>query len=112
MRSDAPVLLVVQDAPDELHRVAQALERRFGADFAVITTGTAADAKDTLERLVRDAAPVALVAAGLREVYEAIEVLRRACALHPGAVRASFLPMASAAAHGPAADAIFRAMAL
>ncbi|HYX90385.1 MAG TPA: FAD-dependent oxidoreductase [Myxococcaceae bacterium] len=112
MGSNAPVLLVIEDTLDDLHLVGEALERRFGSDFGVITSATAAEGMEMLERLAQDGAPVALVAAGLRAITEAVDVLRRARALHPGARRALFLPMSAAAAHGPGMDAILRAMAL
>src|SRR5919201_6638636 len=112
MGSNAPVLLVIEDALDDLHRVGEALQRRFGSDFGVITSSTAGEGTEMLERLARDGAPVALVAVGLRTVTEAVDVLRRVRALHPGARRALFLPMSAAAAHGPGMDAILRAMAL
>src|SRR5919198_4730306 len=111
MGSNAPVLLVIEDTLDDLHLVGEALERRFGSDFGVITSATAAEGMEMLERLAQDGAPVALVAAGLRAITEVVDVLRRARALHPGARRALFLPMSAAAAHGPGMDAILRAMA-
>jgi thioredoxin reductase (NADPH) len=109
---DRPVLLVVDDALPELRRVARALERRFGDAYAVISRGGACHAVDALEALHRHGTPVALTAVGLRDPGEAIEVLRRTRALHPGAGRALFLEMAGAARGGPGSDVIARALAL
>jgi thioredoxin reductase (NADPH) len=110
--SQDPVVLVIDETQDDLGRVAGALERRFGADYRVIATATASDAYATVERLARDGAAVALVAVGLRSTDDAIDLLRRAHELHPGAGRALFVGMGDAAGHGPGTDAVHRGMAL
>jgi thioredoxin reductase (NADPH) len=112
-RTDQPVLLVVDGAPDDLRVVARALERRFGADYRVWTAATPAEGLEMLARLAREAALVALVAADLRlPGVDGVEFLRRAHALHPGAGRALFVPMGHATSPGGAMDPILRASAL
>jgi len=111
-RSDAPVLLVIDDTPDDLRLVGRALERRFFNDYRVIASATASDALATLERLARDGAAVALVAVALRAAGEAVDLLRRAHALHSGAGRALLVEMGDASRHGRGTDALLRGMAL
>jgi thioredoxin reductase (NADPH) len=110
--SERPVLLVIDEMPEDLHLVGRALERRFGLDYRVIATATASDGVATLERLARDGAAVALVAVGFGEAGDAVDLLRRAHALHSGAGRALFVPMSDAAGHARATEALLRAMAL
>jgi thioredoxin reductase (NADPH) len=104
------VLLVVDDTPDELQLVGRALERRFGLDYRVITAASASAGLAALEGLARSGAPVVLVAVGLPAAADAVDLLRRAQALHPHAARAAFVGMGEPA--GPATDPILRAMAL
>jgi thioredoxin reductase (NADPH) len=111
VRAEAPVLLAIDDDSGDLRSVGRALERRFGADYRVITTGTASEGIATLQRLAGEGAAVALVVAGLRPAGDAVDLLRRAHALHPGAGRALFLAMHEAG-HGPGTNALQRAMAL
>jgi thioredoxin reductase (NADPH) len=110
--SERPVLLVIDEMPEDLHLVGRALERRFGLDYRVIATATASDGVATLERLARDGAAVALVAVGFGEAGDAVDLLRRAHALHSGAGRALFVPMGDATGDAPATKALLRAMAL
>jgi thioredoxin reductase (NADPH) len=112
-RTDQPVLLVVDGAPDDLRDVAGALERRFGADYRVSTAATPAEALELLARLAREGEPVALVAADLRLTgMDGVELLRRAHALHPRAGRAVFVAMADATDAGGPMDTVLRASAL
>jgi thioredoxin reductase (NADPH) len=111
-RRDDPVLLVVDDDVEQLRAVGQALERRFGLDYRVITAATGTDGLAALERLAGDGSAVALVAAGLGSAEDAVDLLRRAHALHPGAARALFVAMSEAAGHGPGTDVLLRALAL
>jgi thioredoxin reductase (NADPH) len=111
--ADAPVVLVVDDAPEELRATVAALERRFGADYAVRAASTSEEALAALEDLARGHAAVALVAAalGLRGM-DGVEILRRAHALHPGAGRALLVPMGHAAGMSSATERVMRASAL
>jgi thioredoxin reductase (NADPH) len=111
-REPAPdaVLLLVDDSPDDLRRTARALERRFGLDYRVIAAATAPAGVAELERLAQAGAPVALVAVGLAAPADAVDLLRRARALHPDAARAALVAMGEPA--GPAKDPVFRAIAL
>jgi thioredoxin reductase (NADPH) len=112
-RDERPVLLVADGLPDDLRLVAQALERRFGADYRVATASTAAAALDTLARLAGEGAPVALVAADVAlPDLGGVELIRRAHALHPGAARALFVAMAHAAGMGAGIAPVLRASAL
>jgi thioredoxin reductase (NADPH) len=111
----APTLLVVDGVAEDLRVVAEALERRFGADYRVRTAATAEEALRLLDRLAQEGAAVALVAAELRlPVIDGggIELLRRAHALHPGAGRALFVAMGHAAGMSSATDRVMRASAL
>jgi thioredoxin reductase (NADPH) len=107
------VILVADDDAEDRGAISAALERRFGADYAVVAAGGAAAALDELERLARAGVDVALVAAGLRDAAaQAPELLRRAHALHPGAARAMFAAMGDAAGLGERMEPFLRAMAL
>jgi thioredoxin reductase (NADPH) len=108
-----PVLLVVDGVQEELRLVARALERRFGADYRVSASPTAAEALALLARHAEEAAPVALVVADLElPGMDGIELLRRAHALHPGAGRALLVAMEHAVGEGAACDRHLRASAL
>jgi thioredoxin reductase (NADPH) len=110
---DRPVLLVADGTPHELDLVAAALERRFGADYSVLTAARASDALERMEALAREGAPVALVAAALDiPGIGGLELLRRAHALHPRAARAVFVAMGHGAAMGARTDPLLRALAL
>jgi thioredoxin reductase (NADPH) len=89
-----PVLLVVDDDEATQRPVAEALARRFGADYQVLTAATSQAGLHALERLAREGAEVALVAADLRlPEMDGVAFLGRAHALHPGAGRALLIGM-------------------
>ena len=80
-----PVLLAVDEDPQALDALDQALTRRFGADYRVVTAASAADGLAAIERLAGEGAEVALVAADLWMAGgDGVDFLRRAHALHPG----------------------------
>jgi thioredoxin reductase (NADPH) len=112
-RADGPALLVVDAAPDDLRSAVGALERRFGADYGVWSASSAEEALAALARLAREGASVALVVvdAGLPGL-DAVQLLRRAHALHPGAGRAVLVGMGDAAGMGAAMEPVLRASAL
>ena len=71
-----------------------ALLRRFGADYRVVTAGTAADGLRTLQQLAQDGDDVAIVAADVHlPEMDAVEFLQRAYALHPRSSRVLLVPM-------------------
>jgi thioredoxin reductase (NADPH) len=71
-----------------------ALLRRFGADYRVVTAGTAADGLRTLQQLAQDGDDVAIVAADVHlPEMDAVEFLQRAHALHPRSSRVLLVPM-------------------
>jgi thioredoxin reductase (NADPH) len=109
----APTLLVADGVAEDLRAVAEALERRFGADYRVVTAATAEEALRALERLAREGAAVALVAADVAlPGMDCVELLLRAHALHPGAGRAVFVAMGHAAGMSSATERVMRASAL
>jgi thioredoxin reductase (NADPH) len=60
---DRPVIMVVDDEPNELAALLDALTRRFGGDYRVIPYLTASTALDALAKIKRDGEEVALVIA-------------------------------------------------
>ena len=60
-----PILFVVDDDPETLASLAAALERRFGADYRVLTDRSAASALARLEQACERREEVALVVADL-----------------------------------------------
>ena len=109
----APTLLVADGVAEDLRAVAEALERRFGADYRVVTAATAEEALRALERLAREGAAVALVAVDVAlPGINSVELLLRAHALHPGAGRALFVAMGHAAGMSSATERVMRASAL
>jgi thioredoxin reductase (NADPH) len=97
-----PVLLVVDD--DEATRcpAVEALVRRFGADYQVLTAGTPREGLDVLERLAGERVEVTLIAAdlGMSEM-DGVEFLGRAHALHPDAARALLIGIDDTSADEP-----------
>lgn len=59
-----PVILLVEDDPEERAALHDALARRYGADYRVISHGSPHPALDELRRLPDSHVPVALVIAG------------------------------------------------
>jgi len=56
-----PVMLVLDDVPEELDELRGALRRRYGLEYVVICESSAAAASDRLARLAADGRPVAIV---------------------------------------------------
>jgi len=112
-RADRPVLLLADGAQNDLDVLASALERRFGADYSVLTAARSSDALERMEVLAREGAPVALVAAALDiPGIGGLELLRRAHSLHPKAARAVLVGMGHGAGMGARTDPLLRALAL
>jgi thioredoxin reductase (NADPH) len=83
-----PVLFVVDGDRAVLDALTRALGRRFGADYRVLGERTAAAALASLALLAARSEEVALVVAAERVAdTEGVELLARACELHPGAKR-------------------------
>ena len=81
-KGDAPVMVVVDADPLERAVIEDALLRRFGPDYRVLTSGTPDDALHALE-LAEQGHEVALVAADLRlPGMDGVEFLGRVHALH------------------------------
>ena len=110
-----PVVLVV-DADQQARTATQsALVRRFGADYQVMAADSAEAGGATLERLARQGAEVALIAADLKlPGMDGVDFLEGAHALHPDASRALLVPMDQHGARIPFGElpALQRATAL
>src|ERR687883_1312827 len=110
-----PVVLLV-DADQQARTATQsALVRRFGADYQVMAADSAESGGPTLERLARQGAEVALIAADLKlPGMDGVDFLEGAHALHPDASRALLVPMDQHGARIPFGElpALQRATAL
>ncbi len=83
-----PAIVVVDDHPQELARLAAALERRFAADYRILPFDHPRKALDALAAM-RDAdhAVALIIADQWMPEFEGLEMLTRAQALHPLAQR-------------------------
>ncbi|MBA2278371.1 MAG: fused response regulator/thioredoxin-disulfide reductase, partial [Chloroflexia bacterium] len=91
---ERPVLLAVDDEVGALRVLADALERRFGADYRVVAVDSATAGEAELERLASRGAEVALVVAELWLAgSDGVAFLGRARAIHPDAGRALLIEM-------------------
>jgi len=110
-----PVILIVDPDPVARDALEEALVRRFGRDYRVLTRASADNGLHVLEDLEHDHADVALVAAELHLAGEdGVDFLERARALHPRAIRALLLAMDERGTRIPfgALPAVQRATAL
>jgi len=107
-----PVLLVVDEDRESLHRTEEQLSRRYGGDYSVRAERSAHAALAALESLREEGAPVALVLADqwLEETSGA-HLLARVRALHPSAKRGLLIEWGGWG-EPATAEAIFEAMAL
>src|SRR5919199_1270739 len=110
-----PVLVIV-DADQQARTATEAvLLRRFGADYRVMAADSAEAGGATLERLARQGAEVALIAADLNlPGMDGVDFLDGAHALHRDASRALLVPMDQHGARIPFGElpALQRATAL
>lgn len=107
-----PVMMVVDDDPGALERVASELERRYGADYRIVRESSAPASLETLRRLHEEGAELALLlVAAWPEGLAGEELLRRSRAIHPGARRGLLIDWGEWG-DPLTAEAIFRAMAL
>jgi thioredoxin reductase (NADPH) len=87
-----PILFVVDDDPASLAFVAAALERRFGADYRILTDDCPTTALARLGQACRDGQPVALVIAGVSTArMTALDWLARVHELCPRAARCALI---------------------
>jgi thioredoxin reductase (NADPH) len=104
-----PALLIVHDDRDALHALRDALLRRFGPDYRVLTASSSAEGLATIERLAREGTDLALLAAGSRLAgLNGVELLGRVHQLHRDTRRALLID----AGDQNASESLFRAMAL
>jgi thioredoxin reductase/DNA-binding NarL/FixJ family response regulator len=95
-----PILFVVGDDPDTLASLATALERRFGADYRILTDRSPSSALTRLEKARGGGEEVALVVADLwMPEMTGIEALARARDLFPRAARCVLVAFGDAAAY-------------
>jgi thioredoxin reductase (NADPH) len=89
-----PVLLVIDDNPDDLAAFERLLRTRYGASYRVIADGSPEAGLRLLEQMAQRGDEVALVAADLRmSSMDGIQFLERAHAIHPCAMRALLVDM-------------------
>src|SRR5262249_62339870 len=87
-----PILFVVDDEPAMLKCLTEALERRFGADYRVVTDSSPVAALARLEQACGRGEEVALVIANLRTAeMPGLEWLARARDLFPKTTRCVLL---------------------
>src|SRR5689334_19135557 len=87
-----PILLVVDDDQQSLAAVAAALERRFGADYQVLTEASPAAALERLEYVCELGRPVAMVLAGVCTAdANSLQWLARVQELCPRAARCALI---------------------
>ena len=111
----SPVLLIVDADQQARATLETALRRRFGADYRVLVAESAEAGLATPERLAREGAEVALIAADLKlPGMVGVDFLEGAHALHPDASRALLVPMDQHGARIPFGElpALQRATAL
>ena len=88
-----PVMLVLDDVPEELDELRGALRRRYGLEYVVICESSAAAASDRLARLAADGRPVAIVCVPAAMIDTGGgEVLAMAHRLYPAAKRVLIVP--------------------
>jgi thioredoxin reductase (NADPH) len=88
MVASKPVILVVDDQPDDRHALSRDLRRRFGGDYRILTARSGAAGLRRLDRLRADRTGVALLLAPDRmRPMSGIEFLGSCQRLHPHAKR-------------------------
>ncbi len=105
----APVLIVVDDSPDDLRSLRDELERRYGADYEVVAEVSPSEALATLGEMATDAREVALVVADMwMNEMTGVQFLLETRLLYPEAKRTVIWSYGDMAALDP----LYRAMAL
>lgn len=105
---EQPVILIADTDLEAVQSIRNALLRRFGPDFRVLTVGSSNEALDMLEGLARSGGELALIAAGSRfPEIDGIDLLGRVPRSLRGARRALLVD----AGDREASELLFRAMA-
>ena len=109
---ESTTILVVDDDGEALGRVARELERRYGADYRIVTTSDPLDALDRLEGMRREDCEVALILADhWMPGLNGTDLLLRVAGLYPHAKRGLMIDF-GAWGDESTARAILRAMAV
>jgi thioredoxin reductase (NADPH) len=104
-----PVILVVDGDPNALSTTGEALARRFGSDYAILTAADSQEGLRLLRELATSGTEVALIIAAIQmSEGDGPEFLEDTHELHPGAVRALTIEMGDAASSKPAMLAVAR----
>lgn len=91
---ERPVVYIVDASRADRRALEDALIRRFGADYRVLSSASAEVALDDLAELARAETPVAIIAADVAlPGCSGMTFLERAHAVHRGAARALLVPM-------------------
>src|SRR6266511_2315731 len=102
-----PVVLVVDDDGDVLAALQAALAKRYGADYQILAERSAAAALQTLERLRRQEATVAVIIADQWMPHmTGLDLLARARQLHPSARRLLLVGVWDRSANQPMSQAM------
>ncbi len=108
-KAPAPLLLVVDDSPDELRSLCEELARRFDPDYETVALASPAEGLATLQKVSRSAREVALVVADMwMDDMNGVEFLAQTRHLCPEAKRTIIWSYGDMAALEP----LYRAMAL
>src|SRR5215471_11913550 len=84
-----PVIMLVDDEPQTLTALVDALARRFGGDYQVVAHLSATAALKDLDRVKAEGGQIALIIADMRmPEMPGLELLKRAHEIHPTAQRA------------------------
>jgi thioredoxin reductase (NADPH) len=104
-----PVLVVVDDSPDDVRSLAAELERRYASDYEVVAQASASDALSTLRRLRSEGREVPLIVADMwMDEMTGVELLAQSRQLYPEAKRTVIWSYGDMRALEP----MYRAMAL
>ncbi|MCE7985020.1 MAG: FAD-binding protein [Caldilinea sp. CFX5] len=102
-----PILLAVDDQPQDLATVQSELQKRYGADYEIICEPSAVTALQRLTALQTAGTPVALLLAALTMApMTGIDYLVQAHELHPQAKRILLIPWGNRSASKPLLHAI------
>src|SRR5687768_15923941 len=100
--ANPPVILIADQDRHALAAVEQALARRFGADYDVMTASSSSQEIELLRELGEAGREVALVGAALgMSGVSGPDLLDQAHAMHPGAGRALIIELGDAGASVP-----------